>query len=117
MTADEYFDKIKAVQKRRVSLERAIKEEKNRIYDISGIDPSKEKVSGGRTLDIGDKLIQQDELLTALYKEFSPFLETAWRESTGCWMRTGRKISKRQMFCITSFLAGGHLGVSRKTLE
>lgn len=71
MTADEYFDKIKAVQKRRVSLERAIKEEKNRIYDIAGIDPSKEKVSGGCASDISDKLIQQDELLKVFYKELS----------------------------------------------
>lgn len=71
MTADEYFDKIKAVQKRRVSLERAIKEEKNRIYDISGIDPSKEKVSGGRMPDTSDKLIRQRENLDALYKKLS----------------------------------------------
>lgn len=71
MTADEYFDKIKAVQKRRVSLERAIKEEKNRIYDIAGIDLSKEKVSGGCASDISDKLIQQDELLEVFYKELS----------------------------------------------
>ena len=71
MTADEYFDKIKAVQKRRVSLERAIKEEKNRIYDISGIDPSKEKVSGGRMSDTSDKLIRQRENLDVLYKKLS----------------------------------------------
>ena len=71
MTADEYFDKIKAVQKRRVSLERAIKEEKNRIYDISGIDPSKEKVSGGRMSDTSDKLIRQSENLDVLYKKLS----------------------------------------------
>lgn len=71
MTADEYFDKIKAVQKRRASLERAIKEEKNRIYDISGIDPSKEKVSGGRMADTSDKLIRQRENLDVLYKKLS----------------------------------------------
>lgn len=71
MTADEYFDKIKAVQKRRASLERAIKEEKNRIYDISGIDPSKEKVSGGRMSDTSDKLIRQSENLDVLYKKLS----------------------------------------------
>lgn len=71
MTADEYFDKIKAVQKRRTSLERAIKEEKNRIYDISGIDPSKEKVSGGRMSDTSDKLIRQRENLDVLYKKLS----------------------------------------------
>ena len=71
MTADEYFDKIKAIQKRRVSLERAIKEEKNRIYDIAGIDPAKEKVSGGCASDISDKLIQQDDLLNVFYKELS----------------------------------------------
>lgn len=71
MTADEYFDKIKAVQKRRVSLERAIKEEKSRIYDISGIDPSKEKVSGWRMSDTSDKLIRQRENLDALYKKLS----------------------------------------------
>lgn len=71
MTADEYFDKIKAVQKRRVSLERAIKEEKNRIYDISGIDPSKEKVSGGRMSDTSDKLIRQRENLDVLYQKLS----------------------------------------------
>ena len=71
MTADEYFDKIKAVQKRRDSLKRAIKEEKNRIYDISGIDPSKEKVSGGRMSDTSDKLIRQSENLDVLYKKLS----------------------------------------------
>ena len=71
MTADEYFDKIKAVHKRRASLERAIKEEKNRIYDISGIDPSKEKVSGGRMSDTSDKLIRQSENLDVLYKKLS----------------------------------------------
>lgn len=71
MTADEYFDKIKEVQKRRASLERAIKEEKNHIYDISGIDPSKEKVSGGRMSDTSDKLIRQSENLDVLYKKLS----------------------------------------------
>ena len=124
MTADEYFDKIKAVQKRRVSLERAIKEENNRIYDISGIDPSKEKVSGGRTLDIGDKLIQQDELLTALYKELSfvqSILGNCMERIDGLLDENGKKDFKTADVLHNFFFSGRasgriaeNLGVSRE---
>nr|DAG29303.1 MAG TPA: Protein of unknown function (DUF1492) [Caudoviricetes sp.] len=124
MTADEYFDKIKAVQKRRVSLERAIKEEKNRIYDISGIDPSKEKVSGGRSLDIGDKLIRQDELLTAFYKELScvqSILGNCMERINGLLDENGKKdfntIDVLQNFFFSGRPSGRiaeNLGVSRE---
>ena len=109
MTADEYFDKIKAVQKRRVSLERAIKEERSRIYDISCIDPAKEKVSGGRALDIGDKLIRQDELLTAFYKELSciqSILGNCAERINGLLDESGKKDFKTIDILYNFFLTG-----------
>lgn len=69
MTAKEYFEGVQAcIEKIDFLIEECEKERKRR-YQLSAVDFSKEKVSGGKSIDISDKLIAFDTYFKHIQKE------------------------------------------------
>lgn len=69
MTAREYFEGVQACIKKIDFLIEECEKERKRRYQLSAIDFSKEKVSGGKAIDISDKLIAFDTYFKHIQKE------------------------------------------------
>lgn len=69
MTAEEYLSQIRRIDKRIEALSRDEEKTRSRLYNISGIDYSKDRVDGGGDGDISSRLICVDNILTGIAKK------------------------------------------------
>lgn len=69
MTAKEYLSQIRRIDKRIEALSRDEEKTRSRLYTISGIDYSKDRVDGDGDGDISSRLICVDNILTGHSQE------------------------------------------------
>ena len=69
MTAEEYLSQIRRIDKRIEALLRDEEKTRSRLYNISGIDYSKDKVDGTSDGDISSRLICVENILTGITKK------------------------------------------------
>lgn len=69
MTAEEYLLQIRRIDNRMAALSRDEEKTRSRLYNISGIDYSKDKVDGTSDGDISSRLICVENILTGIAKK------------------------------------------------
>lgn len=107
MTAKEYFKHVRRSIGKMNALACAIQNEEKCMYTITGIDPSKEKVTGGKKTDLSDKFISVEEHCDSLKKEFNRLHEIARNcdlRIRGMLDENGKEPEKEQMIlCYWAF--------------
>lgn len=69
MTAEEYLLQIRRIDNRMAALSRDEEKTRSRLYNISGIDYSKDKVDGTSDGDISSRLICVENIITGIAKK------------------------------------------------
>lgn len=75
MTAEQYLNAVRAVSTQIAELAAECKQERMWLYNITGVDPGKEKVTGNRAKDLSDKILVAEQSYNRLQKKLARLYE------------------------------------------
>ncbi len=113
MTAEEYLKGVTKMADMLDAIVQDIEITRNRLYSISGVDPTKDKISGGGS-DLSDKLIAFGGTIDRLEKKEIKLIErieNARQMIEGMRDTSGGEDMELQTFLIEHYLLGWSMAV------